>query len=167
MPKRPDLDGEPAFQKILSWRAGNFEMLPAEPGRPRTIFKPYNALLLESAQAMDESRGDVTPGGASQPPASPLAQVSQIEGVEFVLALNADPAGGQVARGLENPEHMAAWARQSLERFRSLGDRLGAGSAGTARGLRPAAPRHAGRPGRNRVLCWLETFARRRTKSGS
>ena len=61
-----DLRGEPAFQKILSWRAGNFEMLPAEPSRPRTIFKSYNALLLESAQAMDESRGGVTAEGAPQ-----------------------------------------------------------------------------------------------------
>ena len=34
-----DLCGEPAFQKILSWRAGNFETLPEEPSRPRSIFK--------------------------------------------------------------------------------------------------------------------------------
>src|SRR5438445_6909768 len=30
-----ELRGEPAFQKILSWKTGNFEMLPAEPSRPR------------------------------------------------------------------------------------------------------------------------------------
>src|SRR6266849_9732640 len=58
-----DLSGEPAFQKILSWRTGNFETLPAEPSRPRTIVKSYNALLLETAQALDESRGNVTPEG--------------------------------------------------------------------------------------------------------
>src|SRR5947208_6123028 len=34
-----DLRGEPAFHKILSWRAGNFETFPAEPARTRTIQK--------------------------------------------------------------------------------------------------------------------------------
>jgi CheY-like chemotaxis protein len=132
-----DLRGEPAFQKILSWRAGNFEMLPAEPNRPRTIFKSYNALLLESAQALDESRGAVTPEGAPQPSASPLAQLSQVDGVEFVLAMKPGQAGHEVARGLENPERMAAWARQSLDRFRLLGDRLGAGPLDQIEGLGP------------------------------
>ena len=47
--------GEEAFQKILRWRTGNFEFLPAEPSRARTIFKSYNALLLETAQAFDEA----------------------------------------------------------------------------------------------------------------
>src|SRR3974390_3085401 len=48
-----DLEGEAAFHKILSWRAGMFETLPAEPSRTRRIFKSYNALLLETAQAID------------------------------------------------------------------------------------------------------------------
>jgi CheY-like chemotaxis protein len=122
-----DLQGEPAFQKILSWKAGNFEMLPADPNRPRSISKSYNALLLESAQALDESRGAVTAEGVPQAVASPLAQLSKFEGVEFVLATKAGEGGYQVARGLENPERMSAWARQSTERFRLLGDRLGAG----------------------------------------
>ncbi len=132
-----DLRGELAFQKILSWTAGNFEMLPAEPSRPRTIFKSYNALLLESAQALDEARGEVTAGGAPQPAASPLAQLSQFEGVEFVLAMKPNQEGYQVARGLENPERMATWARQSLERFRSLGERLGAGPLEQIEGFGP------------------------------
>src|SRR5213083_2442036 len=78
-----DLRAEAAFQKILSWKAGNFETLPAEPSRPRTIFKSYNGLLLESAQAIDESRGDATPDSAARVAASPLSQLSQVEGVEF------------------------------------------------------------------------------------
>ena len=132
-----DLRGEPALQKILSWRAGNFEMLPVEPSRPRTIFKSYNALLLESAQALDESRGGVTAEGAPQAATSPLAQVSQIEGVEFVLVMKSGPGGDQIARGLENPERMAAWARQNLERFRALGERLGAGPLEQIEGFGP------------------------------
>ena len=122
-----DLHGEAACQKILSWKAGNFEMLPAEASRPRTIFKSYNALLLESAQAMDESLGGTTTEGEPQPVSSSMAVLSQFEGVEFLLAMKTGQRGYQVARGLENPEHMAAWARQNLERFRLLGDRLRAG----------------------------------------
>ena len=132
-----DLRGEPAFQKILSWRSGNFEMLPAEPDRPRTITKSYNALLLESAQALDESRGGVTAEGAPLPDSSPLAQVSQVEGVEFVLAMKAGQSRQQVARGLENPDRLAVWARQSLERFRRLGDELGAGPLQRIEGYGP------------------------------
>src|ERR1019366_9115819 len=47
--------GEPAFRRILAWKSGTFENLPAESGRERTITRPVNALLLESAQAMDEN----------------------------------------------------------------------------------------------------------------
>jgi len=122
-----DLRNEPALQKILSWKAGNFEMLPPEPSRPRTIFKSYNAVLLESAQALDESRGGVTAEGGPPAVVSPLASLSRVEGVEFVLALKAGEGNQPVARGLENPEPMAKWSRQSLERFRTLGDRLHAG----------------------------------------
>ena len=130
-----DLRGETAFQKILSWKAGNFEMLPGEPSRPRTIFQSYNALLLESAQAMDESRGGVTAEGAPLPAPSLLAQLSQLEGVEFVLAMKSGQGGHELARGLENPERVAAWARQTRERFHSLGDRLGAGPLGQIEGF--------------------------------
>src|SRR5258707_6068685 len=82
-----DLSGEPAFQKILSWRTGNFETLPAEPSRTRTIVKSYNGLLLESAQALDEARGDVTGEGQARSADSPLAQLTLVEGVEIVLTM--------------------------------------------------------------------------------
>jgi CheY-like chemotaxis protein len=132
-----DLRGEAAFQRVLSWKAGNFESLPADPSRPRTIFKSYNALLLESAQALDESHAGVTPEGAPQPAASPLAKLSQLDGVEFVLAMTVDDDRHQVARGLENPERMAAWARHTMERFRLLGDHLGAGPLGQIEAFGP------------------------------
>ncbi|HWX18950.1 MAG TPA: DUF4388 domain-containing protein, partial [Candidatus Binatia bacterium] len=122
-----DLRGEPAFTKILSWRTGTFETLPAEPARPRTVFKSYNALLLESAQVLDEARNEATTEGAVAGSSLPLAQLSTIEGIEFVLAIKNGESGHQVARGLENPERMAAWARYNLEQFRTLGEQLQAG----------------------------------------
>ncbi len=51
--------------------------------------------------------------------------------------MKAGASGHELARGLENPERMAAWARQNLERFRSLGDRLGAGSLEQIEGFGP------------------------------
>ena len=137
-----DLRGEPAFAKILSWRSGNFETLAAEPSRPRTIFKSYNALLLESAQALDESRGNVTApvaeGSEGIPaPASPLGKISQIDGVEFVLTMKSPEQGGNEARGLESPERMAAWSKQTMERFTLLGERLQAGHVEQVEALGP------------------------------
>src|SRR5947209_5673859 len=132
-----DLQGEPAFTKILSWRAGGFEALPAEPDRTRTIFKSYNGLLLETAQALDESAGGIKNEGDPSAPISPLSQISQIEGIEFVLAMKPDEDKQDVARGLENPERMAAWARQTLSAFRDLGDRLHAGQLDRVDGVGP------------------------------
>src|SRR5580693_7251308 len=53
--------GEVAFQRLLAWKSGTFENLPPETSRGRTIHKPINALLLESAQSMDESAGATEP----------------------------------------------------------------------------------------------------------
>ncbi len=134
--------GEEAFQKILAWKAGNFESLPAEPDRPRTIFKPYNALLLESAQALDESRQTAAPppGLAGETPGahvSRLGALGQVEGIEFVLSAKTGEEGKFESRGLENPARLEAWTRQSLERFRALGDRLQAGELEQITGLGP------------------------------
>ena len=131
-----DFRSEAAFNKILSWKAGNFEMLAVGSDRPRTIFKSYNALLLESAQALDESRSEAQTGAAPQA-RSPLTDLSRVEGIEFVLAMRPGESKPQVARGLENPDRMAKWARQSLERFRELGERLHAGPLEHIEGLGP------------------------------
>lgn len=123
-----DLKGEEALKKILSWRAGSFESLAAEPGRPRVILKSYNTLLLESAQALDEERNGQADNHSVAAVEAQLAKLSQIEGIEFVLALHPGPEGARAARGLENPEPVAAWTRDSLARFRQLGERLNAGA---------------------------------------
>lgn len=98
--------GEEAFQKILRWRAGNFEFLRAEPGRARTIFKSYNALLLETAQAFDEAcntdiSASAMPGQAARGDASGLTALAQTDGVDFVLRITAETKVD--SRGLETP----------------------------------------------------------------
>ena len=155
-----ELGSEAAFNRILSWRAGSFEMLSAEPSRPRTIKKSYNALLLESAQALDESRGGVSEGNAPQTPPSPLAKLAQIAGVEFVLAMKPGSDSPLEARGLEDPERMGAWARRSLERFGTLGERLRAGPLEQIEGLGPQ--RHvalACPDGTNLCVGWKHSLA--------
>jgi CheY-like chemotaxis protein len=138
-----DIVGEPAFNRILAWRAGGFESLPAEPTRERTILKSYNALLLETAQAIDEKRavnGEGAVNGDGTSPASapsPVPQLSQIEGIEFVLAMKPGQETAPMARGLENPERMAQWSRQTFERFRGLGDRIHAGHLVQFEGMGP------------------------------
>jgi CheY-like chemotaxis protein len=130
--------GEDAFQKILRWKAGNFEFLPAEPNRPRTIFKSYNALLLETAQAIDESGHSDGPvnganGAPAQNGAASLMALAETDGVEFVLKSVAENRVD--SRGLENPERLAGWTRKSLDRFRALGETLHVGTLEQITGL--------------------------------
>src|SRR5439155_3272607 len=108
-----ELAGEPAFHKILSWRSGNFESLPAETEHRRTIYNSYQGLLLETAQAQDEAQGQsnaaanakatATPSGETASP-TPLTPLCRFEGVEFVLALKPGTEKAFESLGLENPE---------------------------------------------------------------
>lgn len=125
------LQGEAAFQQILSWKAGSFESLPAEPNHPKRITQSCNALLLESAQAMDEAH--------TRPPetdtdftrrmgANPL---KRLEGFEFLLPMGPEGSLGDEAQALENAGLLTNWARATLARFRTLGDELHAGEPDT------------------------------------
>lgn len=131
--------GEEAFQKILAWRTGSFETLPAEPTRAQTIFKSYNALLLESAQAFDEAHGDQMPQqvGGPRPAGQNLSSLSQLDGVEFVLVAKAGGTGRFESLGLENPERLDGWTRATLDRWRDLGEQLQAGPLAQVEGLGP------------------------------
>lgn len=135
-----DISGEAAFKGILSWKAGSFETLPAEPDHPRVIQKSYNGLLLETVQAIDESQWNVsnhtTATGDKNitielPPKSaeslPLVMISRMEGAEFALVVDSTPEGPHDSRGLDNPKATADWVRQMMFRFGSLSDRLRAG----------------------------------------
>ena len=107
------LGGEAAFRRILSWKAGNFETLSAEPNRERAIFQSYNALLLETAQAIDESHSKLAAAEANgtSEPNSPLSVIFQTDGVQFVMISRLGTGGKFESRGLENPERMTTWTR--------------------------------------------------------
>ena len=124
------LVGEEAFRRILSWRAGSFETLPAEANHPRTIYNSYQGLLLETAQAQDEAdvlKASTNTAQREKSPSTPLAEMARFPGVEFVLVLKTGPEKKFEARGLENPQPVADWTCRTLEQFRSLGERLRAG----------------------------------------
>jgi CheY-like chemotaxis protein len=123
--------GEEAFKEILSWKSGNFEILPADPSRPRTITNSYQGLLLDSAQALDEWHGQQTGaagGDTTITSGSVLSPLTRFDGVEFVLAVPPDEKAPCDAWGLEDPPQLANWARSTYRRLSDLGDKLETGA---------------------------------------
>jgi CheY-like chemotaxis protein len=120
--------GESAFRRILEWRSGTFENLPAESDHERTINKPANVLLLEMAQAMDEI---ASPGAAgSQEEVEHRKTVWKLsvltrEGAEWVVSVPA--SGAAEGWGMQSGEEAAKWVRQAGEACKRLSERLEAG----------------------------------------
>jgi hypothetical protein len=127
--------GEEAFRKILTWKTGHFELLPVDPGRSRTITNSYQGLLLETAQAIDESQGEPTADQSSESgqttnrvsPKS-AAGIGQNKGIEFALVISEKASATADAWALENPQAFAEWTRKTIEEFNSLGDHLKVGN---------------------------------------
>jgi hypothetical protein len=135
-----DSTGEEAFRIIAGWRGGNFEILPADQGRKRTIHHSYHALLLETAQAIDEAQQHAqADAAAEQSPTGPSAaarerkaeaadarmfDASRIPGVEFIVA--ADVKDGRLAAswGLEHPEQVGDWLDVSINGMQGMADRF-------------------------------------------
>jgi len=122
--------GEVAFRRILAWKSGTFENLPAEPNREHTITKSVNALLLESAQAMDETANPVEPESVEQAAHRKtiwkLALLTR-ENAEFVIAAPAEGRGEVEALGTQSVQPLAHWTRRAAEVARRLGEHIEAG----------------------------------------
>jgi hypothetical protein len=122
--------GEAAFLRILAWKSGTFENLPAESGRERTITRPVNALLLESAQSIDETADSVEPGSIEQTAHRKtiwkLALLTR-EGAEFVIVVPPEGQGEIETMGTQPSEPLAKWARRAVETAKRLGERIEAG----------------------------------------
>jgi len=119
--------GEAAFRKILFWKSGTFENLPAEPDHERAIEKSVNALLLESAQSMDEAGEQQTEIIEKTAHRKTVWRISLLtrEGAEFVVAI--PPEGEPEAWGTQAAERQAKWTRRAMEISRQLGEKLEAG----------------------------------------
>jgi CheY-like chemotaxis protein len=125
--------GEVAFRRILTWKSGTFENLPAEPNRERTIFKPVNALLLESAQAIDESGVSAT-GTSDQTVQIHRRTVWKLSlltraGAEFVVVVPPEGQGVHEAMGTQaqTAGQYANWTRRATEIIKRMGDVVDAG----------------------------------------
>jgi CheY-like chemotaxis protein len=124
--------GEEAFREILSWKSGNFEILPADPEHARTIQNSYQALLLDSAQAMDEWRSQPAEAQKGEPTGdtssvSKLSALTRFEGVEFVLSAPVDETKPCESWALDNASQLAIWARSTYRRLAELGEKLDVG----------------------------------------
>jgi CheY-like chemotaxis protein len=132
--------GEAAFRRILAWKSGTFENLPPELDRERTITKPINALLLESAQAMDENANPATETqffDASHRKLTWKLSLLTRDGAEFVIAVPPEGHGEPEALGTQSTDQLAGWTRHALEIAKQLGEKIEAGplSHVTANGL--------------------------------
>ncbi|MBI5385034.1 MAG: response regulator [Verrucomicrobia bacterium] len=135
-----ELTGEAAFQRILEWKTGSFEMLPPEPDRERKIFVSYQALLLESAQALDEAGSTRGSTEIITAPPSPLSDLTSFPDVQFVLSVGVGRKCEVDSWGLESPELVSEWAQKTLHGFQLLGDRLQVGDVQQVAGL--GSPSH-------------------------
>jgi hypothetical protein len=127
-----DLSGEAAFKKILHWKTGNFETLPADPAHPCAIYNSYQSLLLASAQALDEAKGPPEPLTIPEKPAEatarPLALLAQVNGVEFALRTSIGVPSATEVWAVEESESLAKWAQKAFADFGALGEHLHAGA---------------------------------------
>jgi CheY-like chemotaxis protein len=135
------LRGEEAFRKILSWKAGHFEILGPDPAHPREIHTSVQGLLLDSAQALDEAEASEQEAGGSTPErpglGTKLGPFTHCRGVEFVITVPGAPNEPPDAWGLEKPEEMGDWLRETLAQLREAGDILNAGPLEHALALGP------------------------------
>jgi CheY-like chemotaxis protein len=122
--------GEAAFRRILEWKSGTFETLPSEPERERTITKSINALLLETAQAIDEisnpGEGETTEDLNHRKTVWRLAAMTR-EGAEWVVTLPNEEDSAPEAWGTQSEKELSAWMRYSNEAVQRLGEKLEAG----------------------------------------
>jgi CheY-like chemotaxis protein len=129
--------GEAAFRRILGWKSGTFESLPPEPQRERTINKSVNALLLETAQAIDEvAHPDPSDSVEQTDHRKTVWRLSLLtrEGAEFVVSV---PAAGQAVAegwGTQSTEPVAAWVQRLGEAARRIGEHIEAGPLSFAEG---------------------------------
>jgi CheY-like chemotaxis protein len=121
-----DLEGEDAFREIMSWKAGHFEILPPEEAHPQRIYGSYQALLLDSAQAVDEAQAQAQAQESDPIAQTPhtLADLAQQIGAEFIVYSTPDRSE---CWGAHNPEAMNRWVTNARQRFAELGQSLEAG----------------------------------------
>jgi CheY-like chemotaxis protein len=129
-----ELAGKEALLEMLRWKSGNFEILPHDIPRPRTIFTNYESLLMETAQLLDES---AAPAADVDPEATGLASYSRYKGVQFAVAVDMTDPKNFDQWGSENPDQISAFIHDTASELGKLGDVLEAGQLEDVEALGP------------------------------
>lgn len=129
--------GEEAFKQIMGWRSGTFENLPPDEGRERVIFTSVQGLLLDSAQMLDEIEAGEVPGSGGEKmdegeaAGAALSRVAKQIGASFVVTAGLNKGLGKKVKhqhfACDNPELVARWTRDTINRFSGMGEMLKAG----------------------------------------
>ena len=127
-----DRNGKSAIVEMLSWKAGNFEILPYGLPRPRTIHMNYESLLMETAQTLDET---VDADATDLTPEALLSSFSRFTGVQFAMAVDATDRAKFEQWGCEEARPLAQWIHEASREFRELGRKLQAGELSTIHAL--------------------------------
>jgi CheY-like chemotaxis protein len=128
-----ELNGKEALLEMLRWRTGNFEILPSDIPRPRTIFSGWESLLMETAQILDEA------GATELPPSETdgLSTFARYKGVQFAVAVETGDPGKFEQWGSENPDQIAVFIQATAHDLRKLSDELEAGQLEELEALGP------------------------------
>lgn len=158
---------EKAVTEMLSWKAGRFDVLPAEPHRPQTIFMSTQGLLLDSAQALDEegeeslrdspgrSLGDLPPGTLKAIESPKLGKIADAHSVQFLVVDGHKKAAPPEHWECPNPEVTSLWAQRMLAAYASLGEELGVSGPTRIEGLGPERHVAIGRMPMGRFIAGL------------
>jgi len=117
------MQGEEAFRFIFGWKTGNFESMPGDPNRNRTIFASCDSLLLECAQTLDENAAGEA--GKEQARDREFTLLATVNGVQSLLLIGRN--GECDLWGIENAEGFVNWTRRVLRDFQGIGNMLKAG----------------------------------------
>jgi len=121
--------GEAAFRRILAWKSGTFESLPAEQNHERTIHKPVNALLLESAQAIDEGNDAAAAEQTVQIHRKTVWKLAVLtrEGADFVVTISPDSPVESFGTQSQTADNCAKWMHRANEVVKRLANKIEVG----------------------------------------
>ena len=94
-------DGEAALRRLLNWKSGTYESLPAEPSHVRIITRSMDAILVESAQTV--KKADNPTPSQEEEETKIVARLTAVvyEGAEFIVSVPVKkdtPAKGWASR---------------------------------------------------------------------
>jgi CheY-like chemotaxis protein len=120
-------DGEEAFRRILKWKSGAFENMPADPGHTRTITKSLEALLLETAQTDDHVAGTDPEKHPEHEQFVKRMSALAYEGADYVLSVPTNKQNEAEGWAIHDTKKLVSWVHNVEKAAQKIGDSLSAG----------------------------------------